>query len=64
MAKLTAITNKAKKASPTAQGSSMGKSVPKVGSSAPSKSNEQQPVTKNQNFTNKSLAFKKVSSGY
>jgi hypothetical protein len=42
----------------------MGKSVPKVGSSAPSKSNEQQPVTKNQNFTNKSLAFKKVSSGY
>lgn len=55
---------KQKTASGTAQGSSMEKNTPKVGNSAPSKSNEQQPVTRNQNFTLKKLSWKKVSTGY
>lgn len=57
----------AKTASPTAQGSSMGKSTPRVGE-APSKSNEQQPVMRDSsdspNFGVKNLSFKKVTSGY
>ena len=55
---------KAKNASGAAAGSSMGKSVPKVGM-APSKSNEQQPVTRNQAFSLKSVSWKSKSpSGY
>lgn len=58
------IAAKQKNASGPAEGSSMEKSAPRVGNSAPSKSNEQQPVTRNQNFTQKKLGWKKVSSGY
>ena len=51
---------KQKTASCYAEGSSMEKSTPKVVSSSPSKSNEQQPVTRNQGFALKGLSFKKV----
>jgi hypothetical protein len=51
-------------ASPTAEGSSMEKKTPLVVKSHPSKSNKEQPVTRNQNFTQKKLAWKKTSSGY
>ena len=56
-------------ASKTAQGSSMSASTPKVGSEAPSKTNDQQSAVRPENqggdgFGVKSLAFKKVSSGY
>lgn len=58
------IAEKQKNASPAAQGSSMEKKTPIVGNSKPSKSNEQQPVTRNQMFTQKKLAWKHVNSGY
>jgi hypothetical protein len=64
MGEASKMAAKQKTASPTAEGSSMEKSTPRVGNSAPSKSNEQQPVTRNQNFTVKKLSFTKKSSGY
>lgn len=63
MSSLNEIVGKQKNASPPAEGSAMGKSTPKVGD-APSKSNAEQPVTSNQNFTVKKLSFKKVTSGF
>lgn len=55
---------KQKGVSKEAEGSSMEKKAPRVGNSAPSKSNEQQPVTRNQNFTQKKLGWVKTNSGY
>jgi hypothetical protein len=53
----------AKTASGTAEGSALGKSVPRIGE-APSKTNEQQPVPASKEFGVKGLAFKKCTSGY
>lgn len=55
---------KQKNASPPAEGSSMEKNTPLVVKSHPSKTNKEQPVTGNQSFTVKKLAWKQVSSGY
>ncbi len=64
MATVSDIVGKQKNASPTAQGSSMEKNTPKVGS-APSKSNNEQPVTRGQMFTLKSVGWKtKSPAGY
>jgi hypothetical protein len=64
MSVVSKVAAKQKTASGPAAGSAMEKNVPIVGDSKPSNSNEQQPVTRNQNFTVKGLGFNKKSSGY